>query len=203
MFKRMSILGRRPSDDPAFFSRHWQERHGPLVAKLPLIRAYVQNHVEDTYGPAAFRVGGIVELQFDDPDAMEKAFSADPSRAVAADEANFLGHAASYIIGESRIRVADPHGKLVIVADHGGDPAALDRFEAALRKLPGFVQLIRDEVASITVRPGELPGQGVHAFLHVYFTDVAAAGQVGPQVAGLAGDAMKLGVFRVRTVQIV
>jgi uncharacterized protein (TIGR02118 family) len=204
VFKRMSILERRPSDDQAFFSRHWQEQHGPLVARLPLIRAYVQNHIEDAYEPSPFRVGGIVELQFDDPDAMATAFAAAPSLAVAADEANFLGNAAGYVIGNAPIRLAGDEGKLVVLAAHGGNHAALDRFEAALRKLPAFVELIRDDVASVMVRPGATrAGQGVDAFFHVYFTEVAAARRAGPQVARLAEQALKLGVFRVRTIKIV
>lgn len=204
MFKRMSILERRPGDDQLFFSRHWQERHGPLVARLPLIRAYVQNHVEDEYAPTGFRVGGIVELQFDDPAAMATAFAASPSLAVAADEANFLGNAAGYVIGDAPIRLAGEEGKLVVLAAHGGDRAALGRFEAALRKLPEFVELIRDEVATVMTRPGATrASQGVDVFFHVYFTEVAAARRAGSQVARLAEDVLKLGVFRVRTVRIV
>ncbi|WP_332680938.1 EthD family reductase [Bosea sp. (in: a-proteobacteria)] len=204
MFKRMSILERRPGDDQAFFSRHWQERHGPLVARLPLVRAYVQNHVEEEYAPTGFRVGGIVELQFDDPAAMESAFSATASLAVAADEVNFLGHAAGYVIGDAPIRLAGRQGKLVIVAAHGGNQVALGRFEAALRALPDFVELIRDEVASVMARPGATrPSQGIDAFLHVYFADAASARRAGPQVAALVEDALKLGVFHVRTVRIV
>lgn len=204
MFKRMSILERRPSDDLAFFSRYWQEQHGPLVARLPLIRAYVQNHVEDEYEPVLFRVAGIVELQFDDPAAMEKAFSAGPVVEVAADEVNFLGNAAGYVISDSSIRLAGSQGKLVIVAAHGGDATVLDRFEAALRNLPGFVQMIRDEVVSIMVRPGaSRASQKVDAFFHVYFTNVDAARRAGPQAAALAQNALKLGVFRMRTVKIV
>jgi uncharacterized protein (TIGR02118 family) len=204
MFKRMSILEKRPGDDQAFFSRYWQERHGPLVARLPLIRAYVQNHVEEQYEPTSFRVGGIVELQFDDAAAMDEAFTADASQVVMADEANFLGNAAGYVIGDSSVRMAGELGKLVVLLAHGGDQTAVKHFEAALRRLPGFIQLIRDDVASTITRRGSArPGQRVDNFFHLYFSDVAYARRAGPQVAELAWGSFKLGVFQMRTVRIV
>lgn len=203
MFKRMSILEKRPEDDQAFFSRYWEERHGPLVARLPFIRAYVQNHVEQQYEPSSFRVGGIVELQFDNARAMDEAFSADGSKAVIADEANFLGNAAGYVIGDSAVRMADEFGKLVVLLSHDDRRAGTKEFEAALRLLPGFVQLIRDDVASTIARPGSAqPGQRVDSFFHIYFDDAAGADRAGPKVARLAGS-FKLGVFRMRTVRIV
>lgn len=204
MFKRMSILEKRPGDDQAFFSRYWQERHGPLVARLPHIRAYVQNHVEEQYEPASFQVGGIVELQFDSAAAMDEAFTTEPSRAVIADEANFLGNAAGYVIGASSVHTAGELGKLVVLLAHGGDQTGLKHFEAALRRLPGFVQLIRDDVASTFTRPGSArPGQRVDIFFHLYFSDVAYARRAGPRVAELAWGSFKLGVFRMRTVRII
>ncbi len=203
MFKRMSILEKRSGDDQAFFSRYWEERHGPLVARLPFIRAYVQNHVEQQYEPSSFRVGGIVELQFDDASAMDEAFSAEGSKAVIADEANFLGNAAGYIIGDSTVCMAGELGKLVVLLSHDDRRAGTKEFETAVRQLPGFVQLIRDDVASTITRPGSAqPGQRVDSFFHIYFDGTAEADRAGPKVARMA-DTFKLGVFRMRTTRIV
>jgi len=204
MFKRMSILEKRPGDDRAFFSQHWRERHGPLVARLPLIRTYVQNHVEEVYEPGSFRVDGIVELLFDDAAAMNEAFAPEAVQAVRTDEANFLGNATGYVIGDSAIRMAEESGKLVVPLAHGGDQAELKRFEAALGRLPGVIHLIRDDVASTIARPGAgQPGQQVDAFFHLYFSKVAGARRAGPQIAELAHGSIRLGVFRMRTVRIV
>lgn len=204
MFKRMSILEKRPGDDLAFFSRHWRERHGPLVARLPAIRSYVQNHVEAVYEPVPFRIDGIVELEFDDAAAMDKAFTAETVRAVRADEPNFLGNTTGYVIGASRIRMAEEQGKLVVVLAHDGDRAGLDPIEAALPRLPGFVQSVRDDVASTIPRPGsEGASQRVDSFFHLYFNDVAAADQAALQIAAMPWGMTKRGIVRVRTVRIV
>lgn len=204
MFKRMSVLEKRPGDDPAFFSRHWRERHGPLVARLPAIRSYVQNHVEVVYEPAPFRISGIVELGFDDAAAMDKAFTAERVRAVRADEPNFLGNTTGYVIGASRIRMAEEQGKLVLLLAHDGDRAGLEPIETALRRLPGFVQSIRDDVASTIPRPGsEGASQRVDSFFHLYFSDVAGADRAALQIAAMSEGTAKLGIVRVRTARIV
>ncbi len=99
MFRRLSILVRRPSDDRGAFARGW-EHHGTIVKHLPGIRSYQQNHVVEEFGhvgdPPPFRVDGIVELRFDSPEAMKEAFASVAATPVKADEPNFLGHGTGY-----------------------------------------------------------------------------------------------------------
>jgi uncharacterized protein (TIGR02118 family) len=80
MIKRISILIRRQQDDREAFRKHWHGMHGALVAKLPAIGRYIQNHVIDEFstaasGSASYEIDGFVELYFSDDAAMRGAFS--------------------------------------------------------------------------------------------------------------------------------
>ncbi len=74
------------------FQRHWSDVHGPLGAKIPMVRRYVQCHVR----PAAYRDGrqppydGVAEVWFDSTAAMRESATTPEYRAVRADEPNFI-----------------------------------------------------------------------------------------------------------------
>src|SRR5207253_11256391 len=66
----------------------WSSVHGPLGAKIPMVRRYVQCHVR----PAAYRDGrqppydGVAEVWFDSTAAMRESATTPEFRAVRADE---------------------------------------------------------------------------------------------------------------------
>jgi uncharacterized protein (TIGR02118 family) len=85
MLKLMVVIYRRPGLTPAEFRRHLEEIHGPLVRNLPGIRRYAQNYV----GPDPKRKhpgwDAIVEVYFDNYEAMEEAWATPQGAASDAD----------------------------------------------------------------------------------------------------------------------
>ena len=68
--------------------RYWREVHGPVAARLPGLRKYVQNHATSApEGDLSF--GGIAELWFDNPEAVESAMASPEWAATIADAGNF------------------------------------------------------------------------------------------------------------------
>ena len=47
MIKRISLLTRKPGLSRAEFNDYWLNVHGPMVARLPNVIRYVQNHITD------------------------------------------------------------------------------------------------------------------------------------------------------------
>jgi uncharacterized protein (TIGR02118 family) len=90
--KVLSLLTRKPGMDVASFQSYWRTNHGPLAAKLPHARRYVQCHVR----PSGYvdgrtpRYDGVAEVWFDDFDAVRASGNADVYRDVRADEPKFL-----------------------------------------------------------------------------------------------------------------
>ena len=72
-----------------FFVR-WHDDHGPLVARVPGLRRYVQNHaIPEAYAERGQTHDGWSELWFDDLDALHRATATPEWRAVQ-DDAAFL-----------------------------------------------------------------------------------------------------------------
>ena len=90
--KVMSLLTRKPGMDVPAFQSYWRSTHGPLAAKIPQARRYVQCHVlASTYaGGRTPRYDGIAEMWFDDFDAIRASGIADEYQSVRADEPMFL-----------------------------------------------------------------------------------------------------------------
>jgi uncharacterized protein (TIGR02118 family) len=213
MFKRMSILVRRPADDRAAFARRW-EAHGSLVSRLPNIRAYTQNHVEEEFarGDRAphVRADGIVELQFDTPAAMQEAFSSEAAKPVREDEPSFLGHGTGYVLGSvSSHQVAEDGAKLILAVRSPDHTRDVDTILDALTSQPGCADVICDRVVSIIPRLEMREGpQQVDAFIHTSFVDVDAARCAAHELLDLpltiADDPdAAVSIFRVRTITFI
>jgi uncharacterized protein (TIGR02118 family) len=107
MVKLVEFINRKPGMAPEAFQKYWRESHGPLAAKIPVMRRYVQNHVR----LSAYRSGreplydGVVEVWFDSTDAMRESEKTPEYAAVRADEPNLLdGSRLAFIITrENRI----------------------------------------------------------------------------------------------------
>lgn len=92
MVKLVEFVKRRPDMSVEAFREYWRTIHGPLAAKLPDMRRYVQCHPL----PSAYRAGrqplydGVVNVWFESTDAMRHSERAPEYAAVRADEPNFI-----------------------------------------------------------------------------------------------------------------
>ena len=90
-----SLMRRRADIDLATFQAHWLDPHGPLTAKLPRCRRYVQNHVLDLPGTnalaRALRIDGIPQLAFDTPEDRLAAHNSPELEACDQDSQLFVG----------------------------------------------------------------------------------------------------------------
>ena len=82
------------------FQRYWRETHGPIAARIPGVRRYVQCHVlpelYDRKQPPAY--DGAAELWFDDLESMRAAFASAENQAAREDEKNFIDHSEAFLI---------------------------------------------------------------------------------------------------------
>lgn len=199
MFKRMSVLVRLPGQTREQFSLAW-ERHAEPVKKLPGIRGYIQNHVEE--GPnsqSPIKADGFVELLWDSPEDMSVAFASSAARLMAEDEINFLGHGSGYAI-RTAAPLQDSRGKLIFAVAANNAPDSLQRLQAELSSLSSALSVIRDDVVSLIPKPRMGKAQPVAAFFHVHFPNHNLAHETYRSVKRhFCWSAGSVGVFRVRT----
>ena len=75
MLKFMVVLYKRPGLSSEEFRRHLQDVHGPLAKNLPGLRRYVQNFVHADPKRKLPEWDAVIELYFDDWQAMEAAWA--------------------------------------------------------------------------------------------------------------------------------
>lgn len=85
MLKFMVVVYRRTDLSPQQFRRHFEEVHGLLARKLPGLKKYVQNFVTHDAGREHPGWDAIVELYFQDREAMDKAWESPQGAASDAD----------------------------------------------------------------------------------------------------------------------
>ena len=91
MIKRFVILRRKPGMSVRAFRDHWKNIHGPLVAKIPGIKRYVQYHVSSKLLDSAdASIDGIAELWFESEAAQAAAWQTSEYEALVADEPNLF-----------------------------------------------------------------------------------------------------------------
>jgi uncharacterized protein (TIGR02118 family) len=90
--KLISFLTRRRDLDAPAFSRYWRDRHGPIAARIPGMRRYVQCHtLAETYaGAGRPTYDGVPLAWFDDTDALRASAPSAEYARTREDEANFL-----------------------------------------------------------------------------------------------------------------
>jgi uncharacterized protein (TIGR02118 family) len=91
MVKLVEFVQRKPGMSIEAAQEYWRTVHGPLAAKIPTMRRYVQCHTR----LSAYRGGrqpvfdGVAQVWFDDTDAMRQSEKTPEYAAVRADEPNF------------------------------------------------------------------------------------------------------------------
>ncbi len=103
MIKRISILTRKPEFTSEAFRKHWFEIHGPLAQKVPGILRYVQNHITEAVQhpdlpPSTQSIDGIVEMLFEDREAMDKALASPEAKAMFNDGTLFIETVTSFVV---------------------------------------------------------------------------------------------------------
>jgi len=100
MIKLLAVATRRAGMPVPDFQSYWREVHGPLVARVPGLRQYVQTHaLPELYGgDFAPDFDGAAELAFDDLAAYQRALASEDWQAVRADGANFMESARKLIV---------------------------------------------------------------------------------------------------------
>lgn len=198
MFKRMSVLVRRPDHERSTFSALW-EQHAAPVSSLPRVRGYIQNHIEEEFGTASpIQADGFVELLWDTANDMAIAFASEAARPMVADEPGFLGHGSGYALAGSEFRFDASATKLIVAVVGNGDLVG-----SAISQLSNLGDLIRDDVTSLIAKPGMAPPQHVDSFFHLWFNDVGSARGAALKLSKLSEQAVSLGIYRVRTRQFV
>lgn len=91
MIKSVVVFRRKPGMAVADFAAYWEHQHGPLVARLPGLRRYVQSQtLASAYARLTPACDGVAELWFDDTDALRALAGTSAYADVLADEANFI-----------------------------------------------------------------------------------------------------------------
>ncbi len=100
MVKLIYVITRKQGLAVEEFQRYWRETHGPIAARIPGVRRYVQCHVPrelyDRASPPAH--DGAAELWFDDLDALRAAIASPEAQAAREDERNFIDHSRVFAI---------------------------------------------------------------------------------------------------------
>jgi uncharacterized protein (TIGR02118 family) len=108
MAKMISFLTRKNGLSVEAFQEYWANHHGPLAAKIPQLRHYVQSHVRRSAYHAGRnpRYDGVAETWFDNLADLRASGETAEYLTVRADEANFLEPGAiRFIIAQEHVIV--------------------------------------------------------------------------------------------------
>ena len=91
VIKRVTVVHARQGIDRSEALRYWKEVHASVVAKVPALRRYVQNHcIERILGTDEAPFLGIGEVWFDSEQHAERAVATPEWQAVLDDAATFM-----------------------------------------------------------------------------------------------------------------
>ena len=177
-----SLMRRRDDIDLATFRQHWLDPHGPLTAKLPRCRHYVQNHVLDAPGTNALarklRIDGIPQLAFATLEDRVAAHGSAELKGCDKDSELFIGAVSRVMTEVDDATVLDPADGsikliLLVVAPH----APSRSIDAVLSDLHGVRHIVRHKFLEQTHAPGsrvpnlDMPVVGL---CDVWLADIAA-----------------------------
>ena len=98
--KNVEFVTRRPDLSVEAFQRHWRMVHGPIAARIPVLRRYVQSHTApERYARGRTpRYDGIAVTWFDSTQAMRVSATTPEYVETRADEPSFIAPGALPII---------------------------------------------------------------------------------------------------------
>src|SRR5207244_12804048 len=98
--KNAELVTRKPGMEGARFHQYCYRVHGPLAARIPVVRRYVQSHTRRAAYAAGRAPGydGVAITWFDDTQAMRVSAATPEYARVRADEANFITPDPPFII---------------------------------------------------------------------------------------------------------
>ena len=106
--KNVEFVTHQPGMSIETFQKYWRDVHGPLAARIPVIRRYVQSHTRRS----AYESGrtplydGVAVTWFDDTRAMRVSATTAEYTRVRADEVNFITADPPFIITREHVIVA-------------------------------------------------------------------------------------------------
>lgn len=89
MVKIVFLVHKRADLDREAFRRYWRDTHGPIAARLPGLRKYVQNHALPSPDGSDPEYDGFTELWFDDAESFQRALGSPEAAAAFKDAAEF------------------------------------------------------------------------------------------------------------------
>lgn len=106
MIKLWFCVTKKPDMSDERFHAYWKDVHGPIAAKIPGIRRYVQHHTAYPTPPIGVpSYDGVAEYWFDDYPSVEKALSSPEVATTLADQPNFMADnsALAFFITEEHV----------------------------------------------------------------------------------------------------
>jgi uncharacterized protein (TIGR02118 family) len=108
MVKLLLLVSRLPGLTIEQFTEHWEQVHGPLAARLPGLRRYVQNHpVLEAYGVRGMSHDGYAELWFDDLASLQAAYASPEWAAVREDSAMLFADPRGVVVARETVQKWD------------------------------------------------------------------------------------------------
>jgi len=159
-----SLIRRRDDIDLATFQEHWLDPHGPMAAKLPRCRRYVQNHILDLPGTNALarslRIDGIPQLAFDTKEDRMAGFGSPELKACDRDSELFIGAVARLITAvDGDAEFDGPDGSIKQMLLFVSRPAASRQrlAQSIVDELAGVRRAVRHQI----LEQGSAPGSKV------------------------------------------
>lgn len=149
MIKQMSLLKRKAGMSVEEFQGYWRDAHGPIAAKIPGVRRYIQSHtlpeLYDEATPPDY--DGVAELTYDTAEAWERAQASPEARVAAEDGRQFIGSAIRLLVTEAPLVDAypDPNERQSMIKAIGmlmvKEGVPLDTFQRHWREVHGPINV--------------------------------------------------------------
>jgi uncharacterized protein (TIGR02118 family) len=150
MVKALFLASKLPGLTLLEFFHRWQHHHGPLLAGVPGLRRYVQNHaVPEAYAGGMQTHDGWAEVWFDDLAALQAAVDSPEWRAVGEDGATLFAEPMGVGVARERIQ-KDPTGGWTY-NDWGAGAMSEEEIRARLAE-QGYATLAADPQAPRAIK---------------------------------------------------
>ena len=109
MFKRIVLVFKKPELSGDEFRRYYLQQHGPIVARMPGLRRYVQN---PTYpGPDGREpdISGVAEIWYDDEASFRRAMASSEAAASNRSLEQFVDTSRTMFLAVEEVQIEIPH----------------------------------------------------------------------------------------------